>query len=266
MDNYLDNFDYHSDDKKKTRPLGVTILAILQIIGIIILIFILIVIPLIYDESINGLIGFSIIEFFIIYSLILIPVSVLLAYGLLTGKEWARFTSILLQISSIISSVIRMNIFGVIFPIIIINYLYKSHVKDYFKTEKGIKNNIKAMIIIGIVFLIIINGYIALSINPQTDREFGRIPDNSLYGTWENVTKNIEISFYSNNSFFISKENVTYWGTWDITSDVFAKLKLNWEDGTGRYDPLFLDKNNVIIVYVEGKSGFFSLIDLKKKI
>jgi hypothetical protein len=153
-------------EEKFSRPLGITILAILQIIGTISLIILLIVIPLIFDESINEFMGFPILEFLIIYSLLMIPISLLLAYGLFTGKEWARFTSVLFQAISIITSILRFNILGVIIPILIIYYLYKPHVKDYFRTEQGFKTNIKAIIIVGIVILLIVNCYIAILTNP----------------------------------------------------------------------------------------------------
>jgi len=144
--------------------------------------------------------------------------------------------------------------------------LYKPHVKDYFRTEKGIKTNIKIIIIVGIVILLILNGYIAMLNNPLLDHEIGKIPDERYYGTWENESENIEITFYSNSSFFISKKNDTYWGTWENYMEPLWDLKLNWEEGEGIYAPLFIDKNNVKFVQKKGESGYFSVIDLKKKL
>jgi hypothetical protein len=233
------------------RPLGITILAILQIIGTILLIILLIVVPFILGgriNEINDLFGFPIVEFLILYIFIMIPVSILLSYGLLKGKEWARFSTLLFQIGSGISSVVSLNIFGIIMPIIIVLYLYQPHVKKYFHTIKGIKKNIKTMIIVGISILTILNCYVALYSNPflaGNNRAIPAIPDSRYYGTWENSAYNAEMIFYENNSFIYKNESVTYKATWENTQDMFNSLLIDWGEQEIKYVPLFLDSNNV---------------------
>lgn len=251
------------------RPLGITILAALQIIGVIILIILLFLLPLISDESINEFFVFPIIGILFLYSLFIIPVSVLLAYGLLSGKEWARFASVLFEITSVITSIIRFNVFSAIIPIFIISYLYQPKVKKYFRTEKGLNTNVKSVIVVGVAILLIFNGYFALLSNPlkimNNGNVFGNIPDGRYYGTWENETKNIEITFYSNKSFFINNETHSYWGTWDNIVDPWPILILYWEEGEGRYMPIFLDSKTVTFAKESGKSGFFGLVELERK-
>jgi Zn ribbon nucleic-acid-binding protein len=148
------------------RPLGISILTILQIIAIIISIIVLIVIPLYSYESINDIFGIPIIEILFVYSLFIIPIAVLLAYGLFTGREWARFASVLFNVTSIIASIIRFNLYGAIIPFFIIYYLNQPHVKKYFKTELGLNKNVKTFIIVGFAILLIFSGYTAFLLNP----------------------------------------------------------------------------------------------------
>jgi hypothetical protein len=217
----------HIIEEKMARPLGITILAALQIIGTIILIFLLIVFPYIYGETINKFIDFPIVEFLIIYILIMIPISLLLAYGLLIGKEWARFSSVLFQISSVISSLISFNFFGVIIPIFIIYYLRETHVKKYFKTEKGIKTNIKAIIIAGVIILIILNSSIALMVNPliimHNLQNISNLRDKSFIGYWSN--SEITIIFEDDYTLKATYDNETYSGNWHST---FFGAEINW--------------------------------------
>ena len=117
-------------------------------------------------ESINEIFGFPIIEILFLYSLFVIPIAVLLAYGLFTGREWARFSSVLFNVISIITSIIRFNLYGAIIPSFIIYYLHQAHVKKYFKTELGLNKNVKTFIIVGFAFLLIFSGYTAFLLNP----------------------------------------------------------------------------------------------------
>jgi hypothetical protein len=233
------------------RPLGITILAILQIIGTILLITLLIIIPFILGgriNEINDYFGYPIVEFLYLLLFTMIPISILLSYGLWKGKEWARFSTVLFQIGSGISSVVNLNIFGIIIPIIIILYLYQPHIKKYFHTFKGIKKNIKTIIIVGISILTILNCYVALYSNPflaGNNRAIPAIPDSRYYGTWENSANNIELTFYENSSFIYQNDSITLKATWENTQDMFNSLLIDWGDQQIKYVPAFSDANTV---------------------
>lgn len=148
------------------RPLGITILAVFQIIAIIISIVVLIAIPLIFFEPMNDFFGLPLVGILFLYSLFMLPISLLLAYGLFIGEEWARFALVLIEITSVIASIIRFNLISAIIPFIIILYLYQPHVKKYFRTEQGLTKNIKAIIIVGFAILLIFDGWIAFVFSP----------------------------------------------------------------------------------------------------
>jgi len=160
LDNHFNNEDPF-DKPKNNRPLGITILAILEIIGTFILIIYFLVIPFLFEKLLIDFYGLPLLDLIYIYSMIMIPISLILAFGLLKGREWARFTSVLFQISSIMTSLLRWNILGLIIPIYIIIYLNKPHVKIFFKTERGISNNLKLVIILLFIILLIFNGLVA---------------------------------------------------------------------------------------------------------
>jgi hypothetical protein len=105
----------------KSRPTGVTIIAILNIIGGIIMLFSAIaLIP------IGGiLVAIAIVSFVV-------------AYGLLKGRGWAWTLTVVLSIISIVLNVIAIaagniaSIINIIISGIILYYLYRPHVKAYF--------------------------------------------------------------------------------------------------------------------------------------
>lgn len=152
------------------RPVGVTIIAILAIIGGILLLFggiafvalapILSQINTIDDDSnssfslnINGtdvtvpkntLFLFGGFLGIIGGALIVIGIAgFVVAWGLLTGKGWAWIVTIIVAIISIILNLIVVisggleNIIGLIIYGIIIYYLYRPSVKSYFGRVKG---------------------------------------------------------------------------------------------------------------------------------
>ena len=266
-----DEHSRHIIEGNRIRPRGVTILAALQVIAVIILIAgLILLLPYVYDKSMEEIatevFGFPILEFLVVYTLIMVPISLLLSYGLLSGREWARFASVLFQINSMTYSVISLNFLGTIIPIYIIYYLRKPHVKDYFHTEQGLEIPVRAVIIAGVSMLLIFNGYIAFTLNPILhDGIISKIPDSRYYGTWVNESQHIEITFYSNNSFFIANATDTYWGTWENGVDPWWILKLEWKEGEGRYAPFFFGSNRMRLVQESGKSGFFSVAEFKKK-
>jgi hypothetical protein len=98
------------------RPLGVTILGILLIIG-----------------------GISLLFHFHPVSFALAIANFILAWGLLSGKGWAWFITVILAIISIIFAIVSMvmgnyeeGIATVIIEGIILYYLFRPNVKAYF--------------------------------------------------------------------------------------------------------------------------------------
>ena len=125
----------------KTRPTGVTILAILQIIsGIIAIAF-----GAVFGALLGGLgmgVGTDMMmfgnEFAGIFGVIggvmitLGAISFLMAWGLLKGKSWAWTVTLILTIISLVFDLPSMNIIGIIIDVVILYYLFRPHVKAYF--------------------------------------------------------------------------------------------------------------------------------------
>jgi len=124
--------------QEKTRPLGVTIIAILIVIsGVLIL---LVGLGLVAIGPIIGLV-------FVVFGSISLAVGIaylVMAYGLLKGRGWAWTLSTIVLIIGIILEVISIprtialgsSLSGVIISIaisaFILYYLYRPHVKSYF--------------------------------------------------------------------------------------------------------------------------------------
>jgi hypothetical protein len=136
----------------KKRPTGVTIIAILIIIGGILLLLAGIGGVAVGSLSISQIIGLG----FVIIGAIILAVGIgylVVSYGLLKGKRWSwtitvvlLFIGIAINVVSIIifgyftfdtdtSSFLTINsgsIAGIIISVIILYYLYRPHVKSYF--------------------------------------------------------------------------------------------------------------------------------------
>jgi hypothetical protein len=136
-----------------SRPTGVTIIAILNIIGGIIMLFGGIalvaagsILPsLQMTDELSGvpdwLIGTGAIAMGIIV-IILGIVSFIVAYGLLKGAGWAWSLTVVLSIVSIVLNAISIatgnfgGIISIIISAIILYYLYRPHVKSFFGKGK----------------------------------------------------------------------------------------------------------------------------------
>jgi hypothetical protein len=136
----------------KKRPTGVTVIAILIIIGGILLLLAGIAGVVVGSLSISQIIGLG----FVIIGAIILAVGIgylVVSYGLLKGKRWSwtitvilLFIGIAIDVGSIIifgsfainmdtSSFLTTNsgsIAGIIISVIILYYLYRPHVKSYF--------------------------------------------------------------------------------------------------------------------------------------
>lgn len=117
----------------RKRPLGVTIVAILMIINGIILI----------ASGVGGVTAGAVmgIPFVGVASSVLIALGIatlIIAWGLITGKGWAWIVTVILSIISIIMSIIAIagGNFGAIINLIIsgviLYYMYRPDVKAYF--------------------------------------------------------------------------------------------------------------------------------------
>lgn len=136
----------------KKRPTGVTVIAILIIIGGILLLLAGIGGVAVGSLSISQIIGLG----FVIIGAILLAVGIgylVVSYGLLKGKRWSWTITVVLLFIGIAINVVSIIIFGyltfdtdtssfltsnsgsiagIIISVIILYYLYRPHVKSYF--------------------------------------------------------------------------------------------------------------------------------------
>jgi len=163
----------------------------------------------------------------------MIPISLLLSYGLLKGREWGRFYTRLFQILNIISSLLHLNILGIIIPLYIFSYLNKPHVLRYFDKKSPLNSRGWPLVIIGFVTLLILSSSLAIYTNPivQTNiQENNAISSREelLIGTWHNSDGEIKLTFNSDYTCTAIKDKVSYNGTWEIDKH-FYWVELNWE-------------------------------------
>ncbi|MEM2084234.1 MAG: hypothetical protein QXP60_09790 [Nitrososphaerota archaeon] len=132
--------------EKRERPLGVTILAILEAIGGIIYLAGILLINLFLGmmmgfmpeeipemEFFGGFLGMIALVVSIVL-LILGLVSFLLAYGLWTGKGWAWTLTFIFSIIGILLGLVSLpaGIITILINIVILYYLTRPHVKAFF--------------------------------------------------------------------------------------------------------------------------------------
>jgi hypothetical protein len=216
----------------RQRPLGVTILAILQILGTLITVGVIVALPLLSEGKTIKLLGESVFYMIIIYAIIMIPISLFLAYGLLHGKEWARVYTRFFQIFNIISALLSFNIFGIIIPIYIFFYLNKFHVVQFFDKKSPLSSRSFPLFIAAFISLLILSGYLSVYTNPVVqwdiqEQKAVSSQESFLVGTWHNTNGDITLQFNSNHSCEAIKDGVTYEGTWEINK-YFYYIDLNW--------------------------------------
>jgi hypothetical protein len=136
----------------KKRPTGVTVIAILVIIGGILLLLAGIGVVVVGSLSISQIIGLG----FVIIGAIILAVGIgflVVSYGLLKGKRWSWTITVILLFIGIAIDVASIIIFGyftfnmdtssflinnsgsiasIIISVIILYYLYRPHIKSYF--------------------------------------------------------------------------------------------------------------------------------------
>jgi hypothetical protein len=133
--------------EKRERPLGVTILAILEAIGGIIYIVGILLIGLFFEmittfmpETMPRMVGFfrgflgMIVLVIARILLILGLISFLLAYGLWTGKGWAWTLTLIFSIIGILLGLVSLptGIITILINVLILYYLTRPHVKAFF--------------------------------------------------------------------------------------------------------------------------------------
>jgi hypothetical protein len=139
----------------KARPLGVTILAILEILGGILSLVLAFgffaLAALVNIADVRDRIGNNVPDWVLnnaplffgilgLFFLIMAIISLVLGWAFLKGKRWARTLAIIFLVLSIIGNVIGIvggtNVFSVILsillPVIIVIYLYQPSVKQWF--------------------------------------------------------------------------------------------------------------------------------------
>ncbi len=136
----------------KKRPTGVTVIAVLVIIGGILLLLAGIGVVAVGSLSISQIIGLG----FVIIGAIILAVGIgflVVSYGLLKGKRWSWTITVILLFIGIAIDVASIIIFGyftfnmdtstflinnsgsiasIIISVIILYYLYRPHIKSYF--------------------------------------------------------------------------------------------------------------------------------------
>jgi lysylphosphatidylglycerol synthetase-like protein (DUF2156 family) len=124
---------------EKSRPIGVTIVAILMVItGIILLsggIF------AVSSSAILSQFGGPLVAVVIgvgVFTIVLGVAHFVLAWGLFKGKGWAWIITVILAIISVILSIVsiasggRTNIISLIISAVILYYMFRTEVKSYF--------------------------------------------------------------------------------------------------------------------------------------
>ncbi|GEM_PF-1867522 len=237
--NYEDKWtDTSSSTLMRERPLGITILAILEIIGTLIIIAVLVAIPILLEGKTPLVLGEPLFIALIVYAMIMIPISLLLAYGLLKGREWARFYTRFFQIINIVSSLIRLNILGIIIPIYIFYYLSKYHVIKFFDDKSPLNSRFWYLAIIGTIALLIFSSSLSIYSNPLVkqnilENKAASFYESHLIGTWENTDETITLTFDSDYTCTAIKDNKYYNGSWTIegwtieTKNIYW-VELNW--------------------------------------
>lgn len=115
----------------KTRPVGVTILAVLEIISGIVG-----VVGGLFLASFSGMMDMDFLGAMAgVVGGVLVALglaSFVLAWGLLQGKSWAWTLTLILTIIAVIFDLPSLNVIGLIIEAIILYYLFRPHVKAYF--------------------------------------------------------------------------------------------------------------------------------------
>ena len=124
---------------KPSRPLGVTVLALLEMIFGVLLVLVgaLVFGGASYLSAYTGTLLASVFAFIGVIALIVGVFAILIGYGLWTGKGWAWTLAFVFTIIGLAFGLFSLlsdltNILGVAIDALIIWYLWKPHVKAYF--------------------------------------------------------------------------------------------------------------------------------------
>lgn len=125
-----EDLSYTSSPQKPRRPFGITILIIFSIVSVVYSLvswtYFATELPLIFYNV--PLIS----SFFVFFYLLLVIFNVIMIIGLYSGKWWGRKIVLVLGWIGLVTSIISLNPVGILVFAVIVWYLRKSHVKEYF--------------------------------------------------------------------------------------------------------------------------------------
>lgn len=115
-----------------------------------------------------------------------------------------------------------------------------------------VKKSLK--IVFGVIAIILIAYCIFILIDIDIQKNSVPNLENKIVGIWQNLEKNITITFYSNKTFITQFNNITYTGIWKIEQAPWNILYVNWEGFPARYILIFSEqeKNLLLSGYSEG--------------
>ncbi len=245
------------------RPDGINLLAFLEIIGTFvgILLFTYIIINQ-HTLTTAPYLDQPPIQILILVTGISIPISIILAYGLYKVKEWARYATLLFEIISIITALIRLNILAIIIPAYIIYYLQKPHVKNFFRTKQQLSPRAKTIIVMVFILFLVLSGYLAIFNNPlmiynSVEDRIKKSYESNLIGTWKSQDQAITMVFFSNYTCNATYKNITHNGTWMIDTSFFY-IEFTWKNNSvfqipnyniGLKEAYFINATNNINLY-----------------
>ena len=82
-----------------------------------------------------------------------------------------------------------------------------------------------------------------------------------FYGTWIANNKNVNLTFYENNSCLVYNDEETYFGSWKLIPQIGTAylIEMNWEGFFAEYIPLFTNDNSLSLVGYSDGSGLLYL-------
>ena len=118
--------------------------------------------------------------------------------------------------------------------------------------KKKVKKIIQISFGLVAILLIIYSIFLLIEINIEKNT----IPklENKLVGMWQNLEKNVTISFFMNKTYFTDSNNISYTGNWQVEQAPWNLVYLNWEGFEARYIFIFSEQNTKLMLsgYSEG--------------
>jgi hypothetical protein len=135
---------------KPSRPTGVTILAILDLVGGVIAFLIGLFVVALGGSGLLAQFGYGFVSAFVVAAGVVIIIigflGVLLGWGMWAGKEWAWLLAVILYALGALSSLASLatgsfsSIVGLVIYALLLWYLWRPHVKAYFGKGMGMQS------------------------------------------------------------------------------------------------------------------------------